>query len=251
MEKASYSPLNEDEEQSEQYGHSLRKPTARSRFARSPIFYVVDVILVLAVGFLLFRRHSHEKIQQFDLNSDITGYAPQIDHRLVTFTKQPYFISNHSSLESLREAREHWKTLVPPGQGFVRLDEERAKNRALPKPIKWTDPTKDGSFYGTAIVHSIHCLYSIMAEYDALALGLKSKQHDTLHMDHCFDYIRQSLMCAGDTTLAGEDFPGGSYQFEVVHVCRNWDQIYDWLDENRPSDKWQFGEEELSWVPPD
>jgi len=58
-------------------------------------------------------------------------------------------------------------------------------------------------------------------------------------------------MCAGDTTLAGEDFPGGSYQFEVVHVCRDWDQIYNWLDENRPSDKWQFGEEELSWVPPD
>ena len=113
MGQPEYSPLIEDEEQSAQFGYSLHGPSSRSRFSRSPFFYILDVILALAVGLLLYRRHTYEKLQQFDLNSDITGYAPQIDHRLVTFTKQPYFISNHSSLESLREAREHWKTIVP------------------------------------------------------------------------------------------------------------------------------------------
>lgn len=112
MGQPEYSRLTEDEEQSAQYGSSLHRPS-RSRCSRSPLLYVIDLILALAVAFLLFRRHTYERAQQFDLNSDITGYAPQIDHRLVTFTKQPYFISNHSSLESLREAREHWKTLVP------------------------------------------------------------------------------------------------------------------------------------------
>lgn len=58
-------------------------------------------------------------------------------------------------------------------------------------------------------------------------------------------------MCGGDTALAGEDFPGGSSQFEVVHVCKNWDEIYDWLDDTRVGNVWQFGEEELGWVPPD
>jgi len=92
----------------------------------------------------------------------------------------------------------------------------------------------------------IHCIWFVEERFNIRACeGLIISQ------DHCFDYIRQSLMCAGDTTIAGEDFPGGSYQFDVVHVCRNWDQIYNWLDENRASDKWQFGEEELSWVPPD
>lgn len=68
------------------------------------------------------------------------------------------------------------------GQGFVKVDDNLPKDRAMPKPITWTDPTKDGLYYGTAIVHSIHCLYSIMAEYDALAMGLKSFPRDTLHM---------------------------------------------------------------------
>lgn len=113
MGQPEYSPLNEDEEQSEQYEHPLRRPSLRSRLSRSPLFYILDAALVLAIGFLFFRQQTYETVQQFDLNSDITGYAPQIDHRLVTFTKQPHFISNHSSLESLREAREHWKTLVP------------------------------------------------------------------------------------------------------------------------------------------
>ncbi|KAH8656689.1 hypothetical protein BGZ60DRAFT_472690 [Tricladium varicosporioides] len=242
MGQPEYSRINEDEEQSAQYGHesSLHRPSSRSRFSRSPFFYILDIMLALAVGFLLFRRHTYKKVQEFDLNSDITGYVPQIDHRLVTFTKQPYFISNHSSLESLREG---------PGQGFVEMNEELTNNYAMPKEITWKkDGVEDRYLYGTAILHSIHCLYSIMAEYDALALGFKSIPRDTLHMDHCFDYIRQSPMY---TSLAGEDFAGGSYQFEVVHVCKNWDQIYNCLDENRASDKWQFGEEELSWVPPD
>ncbi|KAH8703042.1 hypothetical protein BGW36DRAFT_422623 [Talaromyces proteolyticus] len=185
MGQAGYSQLSQDEEKSVQNGHEnlFDRSSYRSKLSRSPFFYVVDIILALAVAFLLFRQRSFEKVQQFDLSSDITGYVPQIDHRLVTFTKQPYFISNHSSLESLRQAREHWKTLVPPGQGFVEIDEELVKNRAMPKKITWKqDGVEDRYMYGTAIVHSIHCLYSIMAEYDALALGLKSMPRDTLHM---------------------------------------------------------------------
>ena len=113
MGQPEYSPLSGDEEQSMKYESAHRRPSSRSRLSRSPYFYVLDIILALAIGVVLYRRHTYEKVQQFDLNSDITGYAPQIDHRLVTFISQPYFISNHSSLESLREAREHCKTLVP------------------------------------------------------------------------------------------------------------------------------------------
>jgi hypothetical protein len=116
MGQPEYSRLGGDEEQSKQYDHHegpLGRSSYRSRLSRSPFLYILDLILALAIAFLLLRRHADEKIQQFDLGSDITGYVPQIDHQLVTFTKEPQFISNHTSLESLRQAREHWKTLVP------------------------------------------------------------------------------------------------------------------------------------------
>jgi hypothetical protein len=68
------------------------------------------------------------------------------------------------------------------GQGFVELDEERAAHYDIPKRITYNDGERDRYFLGTAIVHSVHCLYAIMAEYDALALGIKKFPLDTEHM---------------------------------------------------------------------
>ena len=62
--------------------------------------------------------------------------------------------------------------------------------------------------------------------------------------------IRQSLLYAGDTSTARENVPSSSYRLEVSQVCSNYDQNYDWLDEHKVSNQCQFGDEELSWVPP-
>ncbi|PQE14126.1 2OG-Fe(II) oxygenase protein [Rutstroemia sp. NJR-2017a BVV2] len=60
------------------------------------------------------------------------------------------------------------------------------------------------------------------------------------HTTHCFDYIRQSLMCAADSTL--EAFleadgvtprPQGSTGWGVVHKCKNFDELKDWTEEYR------------------
>lgn len=237
MGQPGYSRLDSDEELSKQYEHDgLRKSSYRLGLSPSPFLYILDFTLALAIAFLLFRRHAHEKVQQFDLGSDITGYVPQIDHRLVTFTKEPQFISNHTSLESLREAREHWKTLVPrkffvsdpqfrhrlltirlAGQLFVEINDELVKGRAMPKRITWKqDGREDKYMYGTAIVHSIHCLYSIMAEYDALALGLKTLPRDTLHMVRVIFTTVSPFRLQGILTLAG---PFLRLHPSESHVC--------------------------------
>jgi hypothetical protein len=54
-----------------------------------------------------------------------------------------------------------------------------------------------------------------MAEYDLVAQG--NEPYNIHHMDHCYDYLRQVVMCGGDVALAGEDMPGGSSQFDVPH----------------------------------
>jgi hypothetical protein len=88
----------------------------------------------------------------------------------------------------------------------------------------------------------------MMAEYD---LAYQGKEPLNLeHMDHCYEYVRQVIMCGGDMALAGETFPGGSSQFGVTHVCRKWDEIYDFLDQNRVATVWQFGDPATHFVPP-
>jgi uncharacterized protein (DUF1786 family) len=75
-----------------------------------------------------------------------------------------------------------------------------------------------------------------MAEYDLVAQG--NEPYNIHHMDHCYDYLRQVVMCGGDVALAGEDMPGGSSQFDVPHICKSWQEVYDWLDLNRFNDQW-------------
>ena len=78
---------------------------------------------------------------------------------------------------------------------------------------------------------------------DPIAVTEKQKHAShSQHMGHCFDYLRQGIMCAGDTTI--EDsvvLPGrGDSTVEgwgITHQCKNWDALVDWTLKHRaPSD---------------
>jgi hypothetical protein len=50
------------------------------------------------------------------------------------------------------------------------------------------------------------------------------------HTDHCLDFIRQAIQCAGDITLEpavlGEDGQVSSVVFGNARQCRNWDFVW-------------------------
>ena len=62
------------------------------------------------------------------------------------------------------------------------------------------------------------------------------------HVGHCFEYLRQSIMCCGDMALEGEQttFPEGwrgSDGWDAKHVCKDYSQVYNYLTDNRENDK--------------
>lgn len=61
-----------------------------------------------------------------------------------------------------------------------------------------------------------------------------------IHLFHCLDYIRQAVMCTGDTTLEPVDYVlgenGQSDGFEIdasatPRVCRNWGAMHRVMEE--------------------
>ncbi|PSN59926.1 hypothetical protein BS50DRAFT_507614, partial [Corynespora cassiicola Philippines] len=59
------------------------------------------------------------------------------------------------------------------------------------------------------------------------------------HVNHCFDYLRQTALCHADATL--EPFleedgltikKGGSSGWGVVHQCRDWAALARWVDQH-------------------
>lgn len=58
--------------------------------------------------------------------------------------------------------------------------------------------------------------------------------HGLWHYAHCFDYLRQALMCNADLSL---EFVSDNTGLAVVdgldypHVCKNWDMIWEYAVE--------------------
>lgn len=64
------------------------------------------------------------------------------------------------------------------------------------------------------------------------------------HIEHCFDFLRQGLMCNAD--LALEPFVAsdgvtritkGTSGWGTMHQCRSWDKLLEWVD-NHPFPGW-------------
>lgn len=59
------------------------------------------------------------------------------------------------------------------------------------------------------------------------------------HVEHCFDYLRQSIMCAGDMTIEHALEPPLGEKREttdgwgVKHQCKDWNEIMNWTLEHK------------------
>lgn len=60
--------------------------------------------------------------------------------------------------------------------------------------------------------------------------------HVNTHIAHCFRYLRQSILCCGDTALEGQNPNSqvpGTDGTGAVHMCKDFDAILAWADMRR------------------
>ena len=72
------------------------------------------------------------------------------------------------------------------------------------------------------------------AYYGAMAGNIDAI--DPAHLPHCFDYLRQSIMCASDTTMEWVAAPPndkGSTGWGYQHTCRDYFAIRQWALDNK------------------
>ena len=93
--------------------------------------------------------------------------------------------------------------------------------------------------YVLAVFHQMHCLYHMQAYMDTLAMQIRAgnmtlDEHKLKHNDHCFNYLRNAVMCAADTTLEPREEEEGSKGVipgeGVAHTCRDWTQVDNWTE---------------------
>ncbi|KJZ73894.1 hypothetical protein HIM_06787 [Hirsutella minnesotensis 3608] len=197
------------------------------------------------------------------------GFAPAFQAVHVTFEKNATFSAPPSPASNAA-----WNSILPQGRGFVLVPDPKAYNLGPGIPTG-AGPDR----YGLSMFHQLHCLVSqpsshldhakqhkgtslpagktslqatIRDGYFAALANKDPKRADETaasedmrkpervkHMGHCFDMLRQAIMCAGDMTLepaqrspSGEVLPSVD-GWGVVHECRSWDEAVAWTLRHR------------------
>ncbi|KAK0215195.1 hypothetical protein EDD85DRAFT_962875 [Armillaria nabsnona] len=73
--------------------------------------------------------------------------------------------------------------------------------------------------------HQLHCLRTMHAKLKAKAVS----HSDLLHAQHCFNLLRQWVLCHADTALEPGDFTKRNFNYDTgnqLYVCRDWDTLY-------------------------
>ena len=127
-------------------------------------------------------------------------------------------------------------TSTTVGMGFQSIPDPE-NYHDLPTPIVWPNAT----VFTTSMTHQLHCLYAVVAVYSGMTSGHELEEDHHWHMIHCFDYMRQAIMCSADMALEGlettfPDHNGGSDGWDSKHVCKDPKMIRQRLESVRAYD---------------
>ncbi|KAF2658525.1 hypothetical protein K491DRAFT_592800 [Lophiostoma macrostomum CBS 122681] len=102
-------------------------------------------------------------------------------------------------------------------------------------------PRGSHRFFTISTAHQLHCLWTIERLFYDVSPHNNQEPSDMSHMRHCFDYIRQSLMCAADSTLEPVDpVLGGVTGWNVTRRCRSYTDLKKWAEKHRASNAHGF-----------
>ncbi|KAJ4403453.1 hypothetical protein N0V91_006505 [Didymella pomorum] len=200
-------------------------------------------LLLVIVGLLVEKRLAHNQKRRHEFAGDITGFAPKFSQQITIFKPNPIFAPKNASDFWNKDVQQAWLNIVPEGLGYVEV-KDPARHDNLPQPIH---DYVNNTVFTTSMTHQLHCLYTILNAYNTMTVTLDrpfsqvNPIQQPWHVNHCFEYIRQAIMCAGDVALEGAatTFPlgpngedqGGSDGWDAKHVCKDYSQITKYLEE--------------------
>ncbi|CAL3963528.1 unnamed protein product [Diplocarpon coronariae] len=185
--------------------------------------------LLLSISFLVvFSIITLAPLISYQEASDKNSPIPALPLETVIFQNYPDFGDAPNPKNDAM-----WMSLLGPGMGTI----------SIHNPIQYGFPrgipaahTPGSQVYGISMYHQLHCLIIIRKLYWGamrgeknlrIAGGEKEFAEDVLHVSHCFDYIRQGIMCAGDMSLEGAASTDVGKESNVdgmgwPHQCRSW-----------------------------
>ncbi|KAF1924090.1 uncharacterized protein M421DRAFT_95647 [Didymella exigua CBS 183.55] len=186
----------------------------------------------------------HRQPTSLPVGGEINGLVPNFGTTQKKFSKDTRYNSDHKTASSMAATKRNWLALAPRGGGMLEIP--TYASHTLPRPMHYNEflQLKGKDTFVLAAFHQMHCLHHISMTMDSLAMQLHAgnttvDQYALVHNDHCFDYLRNAIMCMADMTLEGQiegdgsDGEAGTDGTGAMHVCRNWDEVVRWAEGRR------------------
>ncbi|KAK2051585.1 hypothetical protein LY76DRAFT_640053 [Colletotrichum caudatum] len=201
---------------------------------RIHLFYVVLLVLVASAS-----RHSSTSQKQ----PRYYGEEPVRSELRLPTVRKTFELDLKYAMPPSPAVDEAWASLLPKEGGFFRHPKLAPRTSCM------------------AVFHQLHCLdmirqtlYEARPDYAAPSSrnGTKDaggpraggggreaehgREHDhnhaqnKYHIGHCFDLVRQSIMCRPDLTVeVGDPAVGGVTGLGTEHQCVDWQRLMDWM----------------------
>ncbi|KAF2643660.1 hypothetical protein P280DRAFT_214372 [Massarina eburnea CBS 473.64] len=197
--------------------------------------WIVVIVLQLAIVGMLAKDQGYLKnlglsqgarsTSAKEIGGDITGWGPHIPTQIQQFhVNQTFAPYNTSEFFTNPDTMRAWNDLMPIGMGFQHIpDPANPAYSDFPTPVIWDEGK---TVFTTSMTHQLHCLFAVVRVYSGLKSAHELPEDHHWHMIHCFDYMRQAIMCSADMAMEGlettfPDHNGGSDGWDSKHVCRD------------------------------
>ncbi|KAF7883188.1 uncharacterized protein EAF01_011697 [Botrytis porri] len=208
--------------------------TLRRKFLYGVIVGLFGGLSTILLIYVTFSYISNWRVPQ--------KFSPNFPSHPVIFEEDERFAAASSP-----ETDSAWDNLMPAGRGFILV--ENPEHYGLRPGL----PSANGlDRYSVSVFHQLHCLGMIRESYNSVLKEVRPHIHgdenlsnsaaqesEKEHTSHCFDYLRQAMMCSADLTIEwAMEMPDGKPPFTVdgwgiTHTCRNWQNVLKWMGEHR------------------
>ncbi|TVY26081.1 hypothetical protein LHYA1_G004311 [Lachnellula hyalina] len=219
---------------------SSRIPTALTWIRWGVVIFLQCVIIVFL--FLLRPAGTGKDMGwstgETETGGDVSGLYIPTTHKYTLLTPdEEKFVPNMSSNDNRMEIRKNWDMLMPLGSGTVEIPDYK-QHPMLGKPIV-DDPIHSGAIFEASWTHALHCLYYTVDSYHQLVVngtfGFDGIRND-MHASHCFEYLRNQILCMADMTLEGSESLLDATGQGQAHMCRDREEANAWIEGRRVDD---------------
>ncbi|KAH8817356.1 hypothetical protein F5884DRAFT_779139 [Xylogone sp. PMI_703] len=195
--------------------------------------WFLHLVVLAMYTTLLFSKESPKCPKAFP--TELESVEGWIEYEDIVFKSSGFHDQNISvdPYEGPLSPETNSKWLQLQDVGIYRLT--AAENAQLPTSTAFDLEHPDNYIVVIAMFHQIHCLDQIRhVAYGDVNPYNEPESVVKMHLDHCVDYLRQVLMCHGDTTPITvyhdytHDPPKWRTNWEIHHTCRNYDKLHEW-----------------------